>query len=128
MEQTKPRHVLIVEDDDGIRETLQEILLEEGYTVSVAENGRRALDVLSSGRPLADLIVLDLMMPVMNGQEFRAHQLAHPRWSRIPVVVISAVAPADSWRGGGARFVAKPFSLDTILGAVSENLSSPAQA
>ena len=128
MDHRTPRHVLIVEDDDGIRETLQEILLEEGYTVSVAENGRRALEVLASGRPLADLIVLDLMMPVMNGQEFRVHQLAHPRWSRIPVVVISAVAPADSWRGEVVRFVAKPFSLDTILGAVSENLSGVAQA
>jgi CheY-like chemotaxis protein len=123
-----PHHVLIVEDDDGIRETLQEILLEEGYTVSVAENGRRALDVLGGGAPLADLIVLDLMMPVMGGREFRAHQLAHPRWSRIPVIVISAAAPADSWRGDAARFVAKPFSLDAILGAVSENLANPVQA
>ena len=128
MDHRTPRHVLIVEDDDGIRETLQEILLEEGYAVSVAENGRRALEVLASGRPLADLIVLDLMMPVMNGQEFRVHQLAHPRWSRIPVVVISASEPADAWRGQVARFVAKPFSLDTILGAVSENLSGVAQA
>ena len=128
MEKLPPRHVLIVEDDDGIRETLQEILMEEGYTVSVAENGRRALDVLGSGRPLVDLIVLDLMMPVMSGQEFRVHQLAHPRWSRIPVVVISAAPPTEAWRGDVARFVAKPFSLATILGAVSDNLPRFAQA
>ena len=127
MENKTQRHVLVVEDDEGIRETLRDILLDEGYAVSAAENGRRALDLLDEGEVSPDLIVLDLMMPVMGGQEFRTQQLADPRWSGIPVIVISAVPLATSWDGDVARFVRKPFSLDTLLGAVCD-VSGPAHA
>lgn len=82
--------VLIVEDDKEIRETLREILSEEGHTVACARDGVDALGMLSSSAVEPALILLDLLMPVMDGYTFRARQLADPRWRRIPVVVMTA--------------------------------------
>jgi CheY-like chemotaxis protein len=82
--------VLIVEDDDMTCEALRCILESEGYPVAVAANGREALNYLyRNSRPL--LILLDLMMPVMNGWEFRRQQKRDPALAGIPVVVCSAV-------------------------------------
>jgi CheY-like chemotaxis protein len=80
--------ILIVEDDRDLRETLAEILGDEGYDVATVANGREALDYLQGG-DLPRLILLDLMMPVMNGWEFRAAQQADPGLARVPVVVFS---------------------------------------
>ncbi len=86
---TPEPHVLIVEDDLDIRDALSQILEEEGYHVATASNGLEALEQLRKGpRPL--IILLDLMMPVMNGWQFRAEQRADPALADIPVVVISA--------------------------------------
>jgi CheY-like chemotaxis protein len=81
--------VLIIEDDLDIRDALGQILEEEGYSVATAANGREALQRLRSGPP-PRLILLDLMMPVMNGWQFRAEQKQDPALAEIPVVVISA--------------------------------------
>jgi CheY-like chemotaxis protein len=81
--------VLIVEDDLDIRDALSQILEEEGYSVDTAANGQEALDRLRSGPP-PRIILLDLMMPVMNGWQFRAAQQQDPDLAGIPVVVISA--------------------------------------
>jgi CheY-like chemotaxis protein len=81
--------VLIVEDDLDIRDALSQILEEEGYAVATAGNGLEALDLLRQGPP-PRIILLDLMMPVMNGWQFRAEQRSDPALSAIPVVVISA--------------------------------------
>lgn len=79
--------ILVVEDDGALRATLADTLRAEGFEVREAADGRAALDALESGlRP--DLIVLDLMMPVMNGWEFRAAQLRDPDLSHIPVLVL----------------------------------------
>ncbi|MBP2315784.1 response regulator [Azospirillum soli] len=79
--------ILVVEDDDALRATMADALRAEGFEVREAADGRAALDALDSGlRP--DLIVLDLMMPVMNGWEFRAAQLRDPDLSHIPVLVL----------------------------------------
>jgi CheY-like chemotaxis protein len=82
-------HVLIVEDDLDIRDALSQILEEEGYLVATAANGLEALSLLRSG-PRPRIILLDLMMPVMNGWQFRAEQRSDPALAEIPVVVISA--------------------------------------
>jgi CheY-like chemotaxis protein len=107
--------VLIVEDDRDIRECMADALEMEGYTVGLAGNGREALEVLRSGaRP--DLILLDLLMPVMSGWEFRQVQLSDPLLSGIPVVVVSASAP------GGLRpdrHLPKPFGIDELLEVVA---------
>jgi len=81
--------VMVVEDDEQIRETLTEILEYHGYDALAVSHGREALDQLAAGARPA-LILLDLMMPVMDGQEFRAEQLKQRELASIPVVVISA--------------------------------------
>lgn len=110
-----PGPVLVVDDDHDIREMIRMALEYEGYEVVVAEHGRAALEKLSSmSRPC--LILLDLMMPVMNGFMFLDAQRADPRLADLPIVVISAYAhrvPA-----GVAGFVPKPLDLDVLLAEV----------
>ena len=83
------QHARVRQDDDAIASSLAEALREEGLKVATAANGREALQILRSGlRPSA--IVLDLMMPVMDGWDFRVEQLRDPTLKDIPVVVITA--------------------------------------
>ena len=108
--------VLIVEDDQDIREALSDALGAEGYDVAVAENGRVGLDVLRRG-PTVDVILLDLLMPVMSGWEFRQEQLEDPTLAGIPVIVVSASTPGDARPD---RHLPKPFALDDLLTAIVE--------
>ena len=79
--------VLIVEDDVAVAESLADVLRDEGYDAFVAGDGRQALDWLERNAP-PELILLDLWMPVLSGEEFRSEQLALPELASIPVVVI----------------------------------------
>jgi CheY-like chemotaxis protein len=112
-------YILIVEDDDDIREALTQILQLEGYVVREAVNGREALDI-STRYPTPSLILLDLMMPVMDGWQFRAEQMKDPSLSKVPVVVISADASVHEKVAsfGAASVLPKPISLDRLLRAV----------
>jgi CheY-like chemotaxis protein len=117
-------YILIVEDDFDIREALTQILEEEGYVVRGASNGREALDVANDEVP--KLILLDLMMPVMNGWQFRAEQLKDPRLASVPVIVISAdpqVQPKAASLGA-AGLLRKPISLDDLLQAVKTHATA----
>lgn len=116
---SKPR-ILVVEDDFDIRDTLAQILEAEGYDVSGAANGAEALDVLAHEVPPA-LILLDLMMPIMNGWQFRTEQLKNPEFAAIPVVVISADAGVGQKAQaiGAADSLKKPVPLETLLSVVS---------
>jgi CheY-like chemotaxis protein len=90
-----PIRVLIVDDERDVRETLGELLTEEGFSVEAAWNGETALARLEAGfRP--DVILLDLMMPVMDGPTFRALQRNHAALANIPVVGLSAVPAPDA--------------------------------
>jgi CheY-like chemotaxis protein len=124
-----PGYILIVEDDDDIREALTQILELEGYVVREAVNGREALDISAAG-PTPDLILLDLMMPVMDGWQFRAEQLKNPGLSKVPVVVISADAGVHEKVAtfGAASVLPKPISLDKLLGAVETLCPPPRRA
>ncbi|MFL5262818.1 MAG: response regulator [Anaeromyxobacteraceae bacterium] len=116
---TTPKgEVLVVEDDFAIRETLRELLEDEGYEVSWASNGREALELLAHRAPR--VILLDLMMPVMDGWEFRVAQQRDPALARIPVVVISADHGLDQKVAALAvdGWLAKPFELDALLTTV----------
>jgi CheY-like chemotaxis protein len=84
--------VLVVEDDRDIREIVIETLTEEGYGTFAAANGQEALAYLTSAARLPGVILLDIMMPVMDGRTFRARQLEDPRLAGIPVVVMTADA------------------------------------
>ena len=112
--------VMVVEDDYAIRETLRELLEEEGYRVTQAANGAEALARLrdTEGRP--SLILLDLMMPVMDGWEFRSAIARDPKLASIPVIVISADHSLDT-KVAGMRvngWLAKPFELGQLLDAI----------
>ena len=111
--------VLIVDDDVDIRETVAEALQDAGYDVKSASNGQEALEVLKV-EPQPCLILLDLMMPVMDGEQFRAAQKTEPAWADIPVVVISAGGHCEeaAERMGAASCVKKPFRIKELFQAV----------
>jgi CheY-like chemotaxis protein len=114
------RRILLVEDDDEIREALTDVLEQQGYQVEGARNGREALEMLHD-HEAPRLILLDLMMPVMDGWQFRHAQLEDPQIARIPVVVLSAMANLRA-RGAdlhAAECLAKPVDVDYLLEAVS---------
>jgi len=108
--------VLIVEDDDDIREVVASVLANEGFQVYEAETGARALELLRE-IPHPSLILADLMMPVMNGWELIKALSQDDRLATLPVIVISAV---DEEAPQGFRRVRKPFDLDEVVRIVAE--------
>lgn len=117
--------VLVADDDDDIRDSIKEVLEDEGYSVAVAAHGQEALECLAEVRPR--LILLDLSMPVMNGQEFRKEQRANPAWKEIPVVVLSAAGRMQEKASGmdAADLVAKPIKLEKLLLVVRRFCGDP---
>lgn len=87
-------YVLVVDDDDDLRATIRELLVDEGYAVEEAGDGAQALARLR-GPGRAALVLLDLMMPVMDGLEFRAAQRADPSLGTVPVVLMTAATWQD---------------------------------
>jgi len=110
--------VLVVEDDVGIRESVCQILEDEGFPTVSASNGKEALATLRTLEPLPRLILLDLMMPIMNGWEFYELISRDKTVSRIPVVVMSA-QETDVY-AGSLRLLRKPLALDQLLSTVNE--------
>jgi CheY-like chemotaxis protein len=110
--------VLVVDDERLIRDVLGEFLRDAGYEVANAENGSVALAVLETC--LVDVILLDLMMPVMDGFAFRARLLENPGLAHIPVMVLSASYDVGVHLGGvfPASYLSKPFDLGGVLQAV----------
>lgn len=110
------RTVLLVEDDPEIRGLLADVLVEEDYAVATAANGSEALELLGRGDP-PDAIILDVMMPVMDGEEFRRRQLADDRLSAIPVVLLTANrdAPGKAGLASVAATLVKPARLGELL-------------
>jgi CheY-like chemotaxis protein len=112
--------ILIADDDPDLRESLKIVLELHGHSVDEARNGEEALRRLRHSVPPC-VILLDLMMPVMDGWQFRQEQLRHPKLARIPVVVISAV-PAHMQRPAdlrARRVFSKPFNYDDLLQEVA---------
>jgi CheY-like chemotaxis protein len=120
MADEKRRRVMVVEDDEGIREALCDLLDTEGFAVMSAVHGADALSKLRDGnekRP--DVILLDLMMPVMDGWSFRAEQRNDPALSQIPVIVITASRQADVASLEPKAFLKKPIDFDELLKAIA---------
>jgi len=117
--------ILIVEDEAEIRVVISELLSDEGYTVAQAANGREALIYLQRANPLPCVILLDMMMPILNGWEFLRVQQRNPVFVPIPVVVISAFrALAESVAALGVQeALAKPIDLDRVLATVQRYCS-----
>jgi CheY-like chemotaxis protein len=110
--------VLLVEDDPDIRDIVQDVLEAEGYDVVPASHGRQALEFLSGARESErpDLVILDMMMPLVDGRHVLEAIRNNQLLSSVPVVVMSAVAHEKP--AGAAAFLRKPFSLDTLFDAV----------
>src|SRR6185295_1432454 len=106
--------LLLVEDDAGIRATLGELLADEGLVVTTAANGRLALHELRTAAP-PDVIVLDLMMPVMDGWEFRVEQRGDPALADIPLVAMSADLSAKARAIAADGYVRKPIDFPGLL-------------
>jgi CheY-like chemotaxis protein len=116
------RLLLVVDDDPAIRESLADLLHDEGYVVMTAVNGRDALTRLRASDAQPCVILLDLMMPVMSGPEFYDEIRNDPALADIPVVVISADGSARSKvKAMGSEFIAKPVKIETVLHAVEQH-------
>jgi anti-anti-sigma factor len=112
-------NILVVEDDAVTRDALKTVLEEKGYGVACAHDGRQALDRLGAAEPPA-LILLDLMMPGMDGWEFRREQERDPALASIPVVVVSGAGdvPAAAAALGVEDYLQKPVEFDQLLATV----------
>lgn len=116
------KRLLIVDDELAIVEALQDILSVEGYDVVTAFNGAEGLQRMTAAKP--DLVLLDLMMPVMDGREMLRRMREDAALRDVPVVVMSAGRISDEERRTSARFLAKPFELDLLLDTISELLDN----
>src|SRR5262245_61392653 len=121
MDVEKPVHrpILIVDDDTRIRMSLAELLQLEGYRVATAANGQEALNRLKVP-PLPSLILLDVVMPVMDGWVFRHELLKDAELAAIPVVITSSISSAYQLKGHlqGVAYLEKPFNREQLLEVV----------
>jgi CheY-like chemotaxis protein len=122
---TEKRRTLIVEDEDLIRFALESVLVEEGCDVCAARDGGEALRMLES-ECVPDLILLDLMMPHMDGGEFRRRQRQMAHVADVPVIVLSGARElrARAEALGAAAALAKPFELEDLAGTIRRVLAS----
>ena len=113
--------VLVVDDDEGLRETLGEVLTDDGFEVRVAWNGRDALEKLDGWK--ADVVILDVMMPVMDAFGFQSS--LEERTPRVPPLILLSAAPGLSTAAsqlGAVGVVSKPFHLKDLLHEVDRVL------
>ena len=108
--------ILIVEDEEPVREMVAMILEEAGYQTLQAMHGRQALDVVATERP--DLVLADIMMPVLGGADLCRSLKAAPDTRRIPVILMSAGSQRLAAGAGADAFLAKPFDLDQLEAVV----------
>jgi CheY-like chemotaxis protein len=119
--------ILIVDDDNDVRSALSEMLEEEGFSVEGAHNGREALARLRGGGAHPAVILLDLMMPGMDGWDFRSEQMRDPKLASVPVVIVSASGfSRESIRTQfrPAAYVEKPIERGELLDAIREVVRS----
>ncbi len=117
--------ILVVEDEISIAELVSEILTDEGYETVIVEHGAAALTSLSMVRP--DVVLSDVMMPLVDGRELCKRIRADPEYQRIPVVLMSAAsAPDRSGECDYSAFIPKPFSFGTLLTTISQVVATSA--
>ena len=122
LRETSPveKSVLVVEDDEGLLETLQELLEMEGYTVTLAHNGFEALQTLETLTPA--VVVLDLRMPRMDGEAFAREVHRRERLRSLYIIVLTAnlYARQTAEAMGADAFLAKPFDIDVLLDKIEQ--------
>jgi CheY-like chemotaxis protein len=115
--------ILVVDDEPLIVLALEAVLEDAGYTVVTAVNGRQALDRLAEA-PRPDLVLLDMMMPVMNGPAMLSAMADDPTLNGIPVIILSSL-PEETIRArvtGVAAILHKPYTADQIMGTIAQVL------
>ncbi len=120
MTKPEPLKILVVDDEAAIRNLLDDLLGDEGYVVYTASNGRAALEMVQQERP--DLILMDVMMPELDGLETLRRLRAVEDSAVVPVILMSAAAYLTPDSADGMTFISKPFNLDHVLGVVSHML------
>jgi len=124
MKDTQPttgKTVLVVDDDDDLRESIRMALTASGYRVAVASGGAEALAWMRTHNNVPCLVLLDLMMPGMNGFQVRTTMLGDPNLASVPVVVITGAGVLVNQRAGdlhAADILRKPVGLSTLKGAI----------
>lgn len=115
--------IFIVDDEYSIVESLTDLLVEEGYRVASAINGREALAAISAMPP--DLVLTDLMMPAMDGRQLIAAMQGDPALRELPVVLMSAASlPRNLDEFAGIPVFRKPFPIDSLLAEISRLLGA----
>lgn len=122
MKQTE--RIMVIDDDDDLRETVSDLLAEAGYESIPMSGGSAALDYLMGPSAKPDVILLDLMMPEMDGWEFRRLQQQQPQLASIPVVVVSASRNLHGISADAVLY--KPVDLQTLLSTIGRHLHSVA--
>lgn len=113
------RRLLIIDDDDDIRESLGDLMKAEGYEVSVARSGHAALTDMTYGRVAPQAILIDMRMPSMSGAQFISVVRKNPKWSRIPVILCSAGIVHPEACSGAFGVLEKPFDLAELFALVN---------
>jgi CheY-like chemotaxis protein len=113
--------IVVADDELPIAQLIEDILVEEGYSVHIATDGRQALSLVRKLRP--DLLLCDVMMPMMSGEDVCNVLQNDPQTAAIPVILMSAAA-ARLGRTQKVNFLAKPFELDQLLSAIRRVLEA----
>jgi len=118
--------VLVVDDNPAMVALLADALIEAGYVVISADNGKRGLALVESEKP--DLVILDLMMPVMSGLQVLRTLRSAPATQYIPAIVLTGrngqADALEAWMGGADRYLTKPCAIEELLSAVRDMLSA----
>ncbi len=121
------RPILLVDDDAAIREGVAEGLAFEGYRTEGVSNGQEALEWLDR-EGLPAMVLLDLLMPVMNGAQLLERLRADPRWAGVPAVLMSAAIPSREALSRADAYLVKPFDLEDVIAAVARWCGPPGGA
>ena len=118
----KNQSILIIDDNDSIREALDWSLTNKGYEILTAANGQIAWDMMEeNGAP--SLILLDMMMPIMDGYEFRKRKNVHPLFNEIPTVILSAQQNLKIILSSNEILIPKPFDLQFLFKIIKEHIN-----
>jgi two-component system response regulator VicR len=118
------RDIVLIEDEPAVAGMVRIVLQDEGYRVCVAQNGKAGLQLVRETHP--DLVLADMMMPVLDGEAVARSIHADPQLADVPVVLMSAGrGPTPDLEGLYQAFLSKPFELDTLLDVVARQIRSP---
>ena len=120
--------ILVIDDDDDIRESIVALLNSEGMEAAGARSGIAALSMMTWARFVPDVILLDLIMPSMSGEQFRGMLQKNASWSSIPIVICSGEAISPSLRPHVFGVLEKPFDLDKLFSLIKSACASRGRA